>query len=66
VHAGQLVVRGARGLVVRQEVVELADVQEFLDGIEAGGLLRMAVAHLVQAARRVRDECHGHGAIDLR
>jgi hypothetical protein len=51
--------------VVHEEVMQLPDVQQLLDCIQAGGLFRVAVAHLVAAARRVRNERHGHGGTRL-
>jgi len=62
VHAFQLLERRARRLVVPQEIVELSLVQQVLDDVEASGLLGVARPHLVQAAGRVSDEGHGHGA----
>jgi hypothetical protein len=60
VHARELLERGARRLVVHQEIVQLADVERLLDGVEACRLLGMAVTHGVEAARGMRDEGHGH------
>jgi hypothetical protein len=58
--AHELLYARAWRFVVHEKVVQLPDVQQLLDCIQAGGLLRMAVAHLVATARRVRNERHGH------
>jgi hypothetical protein len=46
--------------VVHEEVVQLPHVQQLFDGVEARRLLRVAVAHVVEATRWVRNEGHGH------
>ncbi len=59
-HTDELFDGRARRLVVHEKIVQLPDVQQLLDGIQTGRLFRVAVAHLVATARRVRNERHGH------